>query len=330
MKRLQVFHQNLNINITPLWIGNKTTYENRAKGFPALPLAFFMDNPAIPSFTQVEPTTFYFTNFDYLLRLRLDTPPAKALQVVHHTQKGDQPADYLALTHDAKRLYTFIHGRDGDYLAVLSFSGSELKRLPIRRKRGIANRLFGKMIGVHGPSYPFRSVLTPQSLLLVWEPYMWHQLCAYDLEGQLVQEWEGVKGVALDEAGSIWVNGSPEPSKGVRVRRDPSALFPGRWTLLGRNRQGNWYWKRHCSVYRTLWKDWTHYVTQVICESSDGRLLWRIELDGPGGVLRWDDPNWKAGWLEVEGSGALLAFCITISDKVEGGVGLYRVEVEPR
>ncbi len=180
-----------------------------------------------------------------------------------------------------------------------------------------------------GPYHPFRCTLTPRTTLLVWEPYQWEQLCEYDLEGRLVHEWTGVKGATVDEEGTLWVHGSPQPSRGVRVHRPPSDLDPVRLTLLGRDRHGRWYWER--SAPRTF-EHRAYYTNRIACESAEGRLLWQIELDGPQGVLAKEEPYWHAsgstgGWIEVEPEGTLLAFCVSRSRKMEGGVGLYRVEV---
>ncbi len=128
--------QNPSVKTELLWRGNKSP--NRARGFPISPPLLYFGNPPGFAFTKSH-NTLYFTNFEYLLRLRLGTSPDKALSVVHQWRDENDTARYLALTNDSKQLYTCARYNHNDYLQVLSLFGSELKRVPIKRKIGLPN-----------------------------------------------------------------------------------------------------------------------------------------------------------------------------------------------
>jgi len=321
------------IHTDVLWTGNKGCEHSHERiGFWVMPPCVAFDNVPGHAFASTHDRNVFFI-LDQERIVRLQITPRKYTVFPSLVSLG---GSYAGIVVQQGKVYTFVLSSN-DQLIVLSDSGSLLEKYPVRDKRGNLRRLLGKQIGIDGPVYPFRTMLTSSKSLLVLEPDMWQRLCEYTLSGILKQEWTGVTGCAVSAAGKVYVSGHPEPLSGVTLATPPHGLKTDDWQLVGIDDQNRFYWrtyvKRSIPIKPSSTQRSTVAFNSLACGSLDGQLLWKIDLDGPTGVLARYDPYLHAsggsggGWIEIEPQGAILVFGVSRSDKVKDGVGLYRVRV---
>jgi len=323
----------LQIRTEVLWTGDKGCglKQNRT-GFWVTPPCLGFDNVPGHAFARTsDGNVFFILDMERIVRIQRSPRHHKVFPAL-----GSLEGTMAGIACQSGKVYAFVLSSN-DQLIVLSDSGSVLEKYPVRDKRGNLRRLLGKQIGINGPVYPFRTMLTSSKSLLVLEPDMWQRLCEYTLSGILKQEWTGVTGCAVSASGQVYVSGHPEPLSGVILATPPHGLKTDDWQLVGIDDQNRFYWrtyvKRSIPIKPSSTKRSTVAFNSLACGSLDGQLLWKIDLDGPTGVLARYDPYLHAsggsggGWIEIEPQGAILVFGVSRSDKVKDGVGLYRVQV---
>jgi hypothetical protein len=335
-----VYYRQMQTRVDCLWTGNKSSScasRREFDGFWVMPPCVGFGNIPGHVFCRIKDDTVAVAGFSgnegsHILLVRMPDQEPKVLPSLYRW------GTYFGLAcHDA-RLYILARRNHRDYLLAANLDGSITQCYAVRDHKGNPRTIFGRERTIYGP---FRVAITASRTLLISEPFVWRRMCEYTLTGRLIREWEGVTGYAVCPEGRVYVSGEPRPSDGLTVVKPPSNLHRSAWSLLGIDKEYRLYWrafvKRSVSdvVPHTgkVWKE-TYEFNQLACSSLEGRLLWQVELDGPQGVLAYYDPNLHAsggvggGWLEIEPSGSVLAFCVSRSGKVAGGVGFYRVKVE--
>lgn len=148
------------------------------------------------------------------------------------------------------------------------------------------------------------------------------QYCART--GKRLQTVGNVAGVAFSQSAGVYVSGRVDAPQGMVRVSPPEGFDPQRWLLVGVDAKRRLYW---CSVERA--GRWT--VTSLACADSGGQVLWQSPLTGAEGILASVDRHaqvclgWGCEWLEVSPEGHILVFAWSGSEKVRGGVGVYRV-----
>lgn len=321
------------IHTDVLWTGNKgCEHIHERIGFWVMPPCVAFDNVPGHAFASTHDRNVFFI-LDQERIVRLQITPRKYTVFPSLVSLG---GSYAGIVVQQGKVYTFVM-RSKDQLVVLNDSGALLERYSIRDKQGNLRPLLGKRIGINGPIYPFRTLLTPSHSLLVLEADMWQRLCEYTLSGVLKREWKGVTGCAVSRAGRIYVSGHPQPSSDVISVAPPRGLKTDDWQLVGIDDHDRLYWRTYVEqaipIKPSSRQSWTWAFSWLACGSLDGQLFWTIELDGPAGVLARYDPYLHAsggaggGWIEIEPEGSILVFGVSRSEKVKNGVGLYRVWV---
>lgn len=324
----------LQVHSEILWTGDKdcSAKPSDRAGFWVMPPCVGFDNIPGHAFAHTPDRFFFFLDIERIVRVQITTREQKVFPSL-----GSFGGSFAGIAYLQNKVYTFVMSGSKDYLMVMDKVGTLLQRHELRDRQGKPRPLFGRRISISGPVYPFRTVATPSHSLLILEPHMWQQLCEYTLSGVLKREWLGVTGCALGREGQIYVSGQPQPASGVAVAKPPRELKKGDWQLVGIDVHNRFYWRsfieRTIPIKPSSKMTWTWAFSRLACGSLDGRLFWEIALDGPDGVLARYDPYLHAsggaggGWIEIEPEGSILAFCVSRSEKVRHGVGLYRVRV---
>jgi len=138
----------------------------------------------------------------------------------------------------------------------------------------------------------------------------------------------------VSSSGEVFVSGSPLFRLGVNVVDPPAGLDANRWSLIGVDTKGQFYWRSlRLAREQVSGRSVAVSLTRVACSNQDGRLLWELELDGSKGVLARLDPHlitYAAGWLEIAEDGTLWVFAIHLDmTRMKDTVGLYKVQVSP-
>ncbi len=335
--------KNVQVHVEVLWTGNKDcsdAYRREPPGFWVMPPCVGFDNVPGHAFVRATGNSVVVTDIgdygDRLVRVQMAVRKQKILPPL-----GSLGGSFAGITFLGGELYLFVMKARRDYLLIMDIEGNVLRRHEICDRQRRPCRIFGKNVGINGPVYPFRVVTRLSRSLLILESDIWHHLCEYTLTGVLKREWEGVTGCAVSQEGQVYASGRPYPTAGLTILKPPRELGDDSWHLLGIDNRRRLYWrsfiKRSLSIkLSSTGKVWTKSwkFNRLACSTLEGRLLWQIELDGPQGVLAHYDPYLHAsggaggGWIEIEPSGSVLAFCVSRSGKVVGGVGFYRVNVE--
>jgi hypothetical protein len=323
----------LRVRTEVLWTGDKgCQYDQKPIGFWAMPPCVGLDNVPGHAFASTpDRNVFFILNLERVVRIQI-TPREHTV----FPSLGSLGGTFAGIAVQQEKVYTFVMSSK-DHLVVLSDSGALLKRYPIRDRQGNLRPLLGKRVSINGPVYPFRTLLTPSHSLLTLEPDMWQQLCEYTLAGVLKRAWNGVTGCAVSRTGKVYVSGHPQPRSDITVVAPPRGLTTDDWQLVGIDANDRLYWRTYVKqavpIKSSSQQSWTWAFSRIACGSLDGQLFWKIELDGPAGVLARYDPYLHAsggaggGWIEVEPEGSILVFGVSRSEKVKNGVGLYRVWV---
>lgn len=152
------------------------------------------------------------------------------------------------------------------------------------------------------------------------------QLLQYSVStGALMRTVDDVSGVAIGCENKVYYLCDNCPvGTGMVPLSYPKTLEANRWLLLGCDRRGHVYW--YTETRRDRWRE-----SHIACANPHGAILWEAPLTGSKGILAEVDTQlqvrlgWGCEWIEVLPEGDILVFAWSGSEKVRGGVGLYRV-----
>lgn len=210
-----------------------------------------------------------------------------------------------------------------DYtIAVLNWDGR------IRQRFGEG---FGEGKNQINDAPPVRMAIAPSGMQVWMQGESLYRIAVQDGQIERVVEAKrgnSLTGLAQDPSGRVYVS-SEEPmasTERFQWRGTPACLkqlFSENcdWSLFGIDELGNFYWRGE-----RFEKRGNYPIAEVACVAPDGRLRWRLTLNGSSGVIQRLQSDSQIQWLEVDRRGRLYALGWAYRG-LQKRVGLFRVDV---
>lgn len=207
-------------------------------------------------------------------------------------------------------------------IAVLDWSGR------VRQRFGEG---FGKREDQISDAPPVRMATAPSGTQVWMQGESLYRIAVQDGRIERVVEAKrgnSLTGLALDATGRVYVS-SEEPmasTERFQWRETPvclKQLFSGDcdWSMFGIDELGNFYWRGERFEKRRKYP-----IAEVVCVAPDGRLRWRLTLNGASGIIQRLQSDSQIQWLEVDRRGRLYALGWTYRG-LKQSVGLFCIEV---